>query len=401
MKRIHQDDRGAVLIIVAIAMLLVLGVAALSVDGGRGLNEERDSQNAADQASLAAAWAECNGRDPQAAGIASAAANGFDNNGTTNTVTITDLGSGRFDAVVTSTIDGGFAKTVGADTITARSQAVANCSIDSGLGGFALFSGSTSCGPVDLNLAGSAQVIEGGIHSNDQLMINGNAASPSSIYGPVTASVSVAHHGVLFYDNPGDTTPSTPGTNPTQGVAVRPYPAEYNIADYAPGGTQAVAAGSYYPFTTDQVWQNQTLASGLYYVDGDVDIRQNVVGEHVTIVATGQIQVRGNGNRVNTITDELDPLYGPYDPSGLALFSTYRNGVASCNRDAIKWSGSAHEWGGIQYAPFGNVDMSGASNVSFNGSIIAYNINLSGSDMTISYNDDFEGTPSTVINLEE
>ena len=89
------------------------------------------------------------------------------------------------------------------------------------------------------------------------------------------------------------------------------------------------------------------------------------------------------------------------DDSGLALFSTYRDGTASCNRDAIKWSGSAHDWGGIQYAPFGNVDMSGASNVAFNGSIIAYNINLSGSDMTISYNDEFEGTPSTIINLEE
>ena len=45
--------------------------------------------------------------------------------------------------------------------------------------------------------------------------------------------------------------------------------------------------------------------------------------------------------------------------------------------------------------------MSGASNVSLVGSIIAYNIKLSGSDMNISYNEEFEGTPSTVINLEE
>ena len=404
MRRLINDESGAVLVIAAIVMLLMMGIAALSLDGGRGLNEERDSQNAADQASLAAAWAQCNGRDPQMAGLASAATNGFNNDGTTNTVTITDLGNGRFDAVVSSSIDGTFSKTVGVGTITARSQAVATCSISTGLGGFALFSGSTSCGPVDLNLTGAAQVIEGGVHSNDQLMINGNAGSPSSIYGPVTATVSVAHHGVLFYDNPGDTTESTPGTNPTQGVPVRPYPADYDIADYAPGGSQAAApaaAGEYFSYTTDRVWTNETLASGLYYVDGDVDIRQNVLGEHITIVATGQIQVRGNGNMVNTIADDSNPLYGPYDPTGLALFSTYRNALESCNRDAIKWSGSAHVWGGIQYAPFGNVDMSGASNVSFNGSIIAYNINLSGSDMTISYNDDFEGTPSTIINLEE
>lgn len=400
MKRIHQDDRGAVLIIVAIAMLLVLGVAALSVDGGRGLNEERDSQNAADQASLAAAWAECNGRDPQAAGIASAAANGFDNNGTTNTVTITDLGSGRFDAVVASTIDGGFAKTVGADTITARSQAVANCSIDSGLGGFALFSGSTSCGPVDLSLTGSSQTIIGGIHSNDQLKINGNVADPSKIYGPVTAAASVAYSGVLFFDNAGDTTPSTPGSNPTQGVPVRAYPVEYVIDDYDPTGAQAATAalaGEYRQFTTNQSWDGVTLSRGLYFVDGNVSLK-NVIGEGVTIVATGQITLVGQ-NLVNT--DPGDPSKVPWDPTGLSLFSTYQGAVESCNRNAIKWSGSSHVWGGIQYAPFGNIDMSGADNSTFQGSIIAYNINLSGAAMSISYNDDFEGTPSTIINLEE
>ena len=162
---------------------------------------------------LPACWAQCNGRDPQAAGIASAAANGFDNDGTTNTVTITDLGGGRFDAVSSSTIDGGFAKTVGAGTITASSQAVANCSISTGVGGFALFAGSTSCGPVDLSLTGSSQTIIGGIHSNDQLRINGNAASPSKIYGPVTAVVSVQHSGVLFFELPPPPAPEVP-SNP-------------------------------------------------------------------------------------------------------------------------------------------------------------------------------------------
>ncbi len=401
MRRLHGDESGAVLVVVAIAMLLVLGVAALSVDGGRGLNEERDSQNAADQASLAAAWAECNGRDPMAAGIASAAANGFDNNGTTNSVTLTDLGSGRFEAVVSSTIDGGFAKTVGANTITASSQAVASCSITTGSGGFALFAGSTTCGPVDLSLTGSSQTIKGAIHSNDQLRINGNVASPSRIYGPVTAVVSVQHSGVEFFEPDG--TPSGIGTNPTQGVAlVPPYPVKYEAAQYAPGSNIALAAdalGEYFPYTTNRSWSDVTLASGLYYVDGNVSLNR-VAGEHVTIVATGQISLTGT-NTVNTIVDPNDPDYGPYDASGLALFSTYRNATASCNRDAITWSGSNHVWSGIQYAPFGNIDMSGADNSTFDGSIIAYNIKLSGSAINITYNEDFDGNPSTVINIEE
>lgn len=399
MRGLLGDDSGAVLVIAAIVMLLMLGFAALSLDGGRGLNEERDSQNAADQASLAAAWAQCNGRDPQAAGLASAAVNGFNNDGATNTVTVTDLGNGRFDAVVSSSIDGTFSQTIGADTITARSQAVANCSISTGLGGFALFSGSTSCGPVDLSLTGSSQTIIGGIHSNDQLKISGNVASPSKIYGPVTAAVSVAHSGVLFYDNPGDTIESTPGTNPTQGVPVLPYPADFQISDYAPPQGAATFGSDYFSFTTDQSWSNVTIVPGVYFVDGDIDLH-DVTGEHVTIVATGQIKMTGT-NMVNTISVDTDPLYGPYDPSGLALFSTFQNAMESCNRNAVKWSGSSHIWGGIQYAPFGNIDMSGADNSTFEGSIIAFNINLSGSAMNISYNDDFEGTPSTVINLEE
>ena len=400
MRRLIGEDSGAVLVITAIVMLLMLGFAALSLDGGRGLNEERDSQNAADQASLAAAWAECNGRDPQAAGLTSAAINGFNNDGTTNTVVVTDLGNGRFDAVVSSSIEGTFSKTVGVGTITARSQAVANCSITTGLGGFALFSGSTTCGGFDLDLTGATQFIEGGVHSNDQLKINGNNAlgSESRIYGPVTAVVApVLHSGVLFYDNPGDVFESTPGTNPIAPVMERLYPANFNISDYAPPlGAATFADYSY--FSTNQSWSGP-ITPGVYYIDGDIDVH-DMTGEHVTIVATGQITLTGT-NTVNTISDPSDPLYGPYDPTGLALFSTHENGTEACNRNAIKWSGPSHAWGGIQFAPFGNVDMSGATNSTFDGSIIAYNINLSGAGINVSYNDDFEGTPTTVINLEE
>lgn len=393
--RLHSDDTGAVLIIVALSMLLLLGIAALTIDGGRGLNEERNTQNAADHAALAAAWASCNGSDPQTAGIASAIANGFDNNGATNTVTITDLGSGRFGAVISSTVDGTFSKAIGTETVTARSEAVATCDINVGLGGFALFAGADACGPTELDLTGSSQTINGGIHSNDQLKISGNAATPSQIFGPVTAVTTVQHSGVDFYDTAGN--PSSP----TQGVSYIGYPVEYKISWYAPGGGEAFAAGAdYTAFPGDKDWSNETISRGLYYVDGDVSLH-DVTGEGVTIVATGQIRITGT-NAVNTYHPVNNPAGSePYDQSGLALFSTYQNESASCNRNAIIWSGSSHNWGGIQYAPYSNVDMSGADNSAFNGSIIAYNINLSGAGIQISYQDDHEGTPFTIINLEE
>jgi hypothetical protein len=98
--RSRTSRRGQLVVLVAISLVPVLGIVAIVLDGGMLLDDRRRNQSAADAAALAAA-AELYtnaeqivpgtpdpGGASQAAALASAAANGFNNDGVTNTVTV-------------------------------------------------------------------------------------------------------------------------------------------------------------------------------------------------------------------------------------------------------------------------------------------------------------------------
>ena len=46
-------------------------------------------------------------------------------------------------------------------------------------------------------------------------------------------------------------------------------------------------------------------------------------------------------------------------------------------------SGSSNSWSGVVYAPHGMIEMSGSSNSTLTGSLIAYTLKLNGSDLKI------------------
>ncbi|HZT79695.1 MAG TPA: pilus assembly protein TadG-related protein, partial [Gemmataceae bacterium] len=88
--------RGAVAVLVAVCLTVLMGVVALSIDGGLLLQERRRAQATADAAALAAAddlFKNYNtnlGKDPSGSAAASARtvakANGYSNDGTTSVV---------------------------------------------------------------------------------------------------------------------------------------------------------------------------------------------------------------------------------------------------------------------------------------------------------------------------
>ncbi|HXF85773.1 MAG TPA: Tad domain-containing protein [Anaerolineales bacterium] len=82
------SERGQALILIALGIVALVGFTALAVDGSMILSDRRHAQNAADTAAFAAALARINGEDYSAAGLARAASNGYDNNGTTNIVEV-------------------------------------------------------------------------------------------------------------------------------------------------------------------------------------------------------------------------------------------------------------------------------------------------------------------------
>ena len=400
LRRGWQSDRGAAAVLGAASLMVLMGMAALALDGGLGYDEKRSTQNAADHAALTASFTECSGGSgpaSAAAGKASAARNGYDDDGVTNTVTLSSSAFGIWEATVVSNVDTAFGATLGTDDLSVRSVAVADCAVISGLGGYALFASGTACGPFELAFTGANATFEGSIHSNGRLKLNGNTASPTVVTGAVTYVESYSAVGV-------NDTSGLPKTA-TQ-VGILEPPGGWDIDDYKNplvAGTTAAAAqsaGQYNVVPNGTVFDGVTLANGLYYSPGSFTVK-NSTAEKVTLVAAGQIAFIGT-NTINVTDNPVTAaLPGPWDPTGLGVFSNHINDGTPCNNTAINWSGSAHSWSGVQYAPFGKVDMSGSTNSAFNGAIIAYTISLPGSSSSVIYDNTFTGVVITTLSLTD
>ena len=85
MKNNHRV-RGQALIMVALAIVGITGIVALVIDGGNAFQDRQRAQNAADSAALASAYARIKGGDMVAAAMASAAENGYNNDGVNNVI---------------------------------------------------------------------------------------------------------------------------------------------------------------------------------------------------------------------------------------------------------------------------------------------------------------------------
>src|SRR5260370_1080416 len=94
----QNKRRGMVAVLVVISLTVLVGVAAIALDGGMALTERRRAQDVADAAALAAAsdlfahFQSNQGEDTngtaQASALSNAAANGYKNDGTKSIVTV-------------------------------------------------------------------------------------------------------------------------------------------------------------------------------------------------------------------------------------------------------------------------------------------------------------------------
>lgn len=86
----QERERGQMLVIFALALVALIGMVGLIIDGGDSFLQRRDQQNVADAAAMAAGYANVNGQDPTAAAKTVATANGYTDgmNGATVTVTV-------------------------------------------------------------------------------------------------------------------------------------------------------------------------------------------------------------------------------------------------------------------------------------------------------------------------
>jgi Flp pilus assembly protein TadG len=129
-----KNMRGQALVIIALAIVGLAGIAGLVVDGGNVFLDRRNAQNAADSAVLAAALTRVqSGASPQATALASAKKNGYDNDGVTNKVEfhippISGPNQGKneyIQVIITSHVKTYIASIVGWRSVTNRVNAVA------------------------------------------------------------------------------------------------------------------------------------------------------------------------------------------------------------------------------------------------------------------------------------
>ncbi|GAB4426525.1 MAG: hypothetical protein Kow002_15820 [Anaerolineales bacterium] len=136
----HKQEKGQALIIIAFALIGLIAMTGLAIDTGTAYIDRRQSQNAADSAALAAALAVVRGENMQNAALNRALSNGFDNNGTTNTITVNHPPQKECDGVtdspyindnnyvqviIRSTTDTSFSSLVGVDEVDNCVEAVA------------------------------------------------------------------------------------------------------------------------------------------------------------------------------------------------------------------------------------------------------------------------------------
>jgi Putative Flp pilus-assembly TadE/G-like len=405
---VTNSERGAAAILVAISMLVLVGFAALAIDGGLGFDQRRGTQNAADNAALAAAWEACNPRDaaapdPVGSALAVAAQNGYDDNDLEVVVTVNALDATEYEVIIQRVNDTTFAGPgVGAESLTVVSQGVATCEQEQFLGGYAIFAGADVCasgGAVELDLSGSTKTVNGGIFSNGDLKITG---SDANITGSIeyrgnlnTNESDVVANAEKYFGSPKD------------------YPVDLDIAEFRPGGPRAT--GDYFNsapgVSIDNGWMvshghatgnNASIVisqSGIYYSpktgNKAIDLKgvTTAPGVTVTFVAEGQIEMNGSAN----ITGHSPVATGGTAP--LLMFSNAGSPPA-CNVNAIQYSGNGINWTGLMYAPRGEVQMSSSSNVAVFGSIIAYTVNVSGSDFSINWQNDSGGTPRFTVEMQ-
>jgi hypothetical protein len=397
------DDEGAVAVVVALTLMVLMGMTAVAVDGGRLFVERSSVQNAADHAALAAAWEFCAEGDEAAsvaAGLASAASNGMDSSSPTVEIAIEPLENDRWQATVASQIEAPFAAVLGKDTMATSGTAIAGCTPGAKpiegtetttvtqQHGYTIFAGGT-CSSKTIDGSGSNLTINGNVHSNRSIDWGGSNNVVNGL-GTYVNTATMDTSKITW-------NPSTDNPTKVSGTISYDSIVSYKFADYAPDGdiAKSVPPDQYHSKTGK--WDlKKPIAPGIYYTPGDIVIGDSSLTAEVTLVAGGEIDI--SGSNVN-----LSPYHGD-----LLAFS---NSNAGCDNTGIKMGGSTNKWVGTVYAPNAMIEYSGSVNSSVTGSLIGLHVRLNGSSSVFNYGgggitttvEGTEGAPGTdpVVDLLE
>jgi hypothetical protein len=424
MENTQPSERGQVLVFLAIAIVALLGFAALAVDGGMLYSDRRHAQNAADTSSLAGASAAAHymreydvnynaficgtsgtyytQEAAKNSAMARAQSNDYiidtdvsDHHGVTTQCGIDDKGSHLLKYIdvitnITQVTKTNFAHLVYKGPLQSEVEAVArvyppgplafghaiialNDNACSGNQNGVIFSGSSS-----------TTVTGGGVWSNGCLVGNGSSFTVDVYDGEVgyagssTGTISNIHPTPQYIPSPIPGHTTEVAEPDCSGLPSRNAPN---------GGVATLEPGVY-----DRIkWVNGSLIlnPGLYCVTGSqgVDIQGGELqGDGVTIyLINGGMKVNGNVSPVDLRAPEESPDPSPALP-GILIY------LADGNTETVSLTGNSTSFYlGTIYAPDGDIYVSGSSGThpTFNTQLIGENVEVSGgATIDINFNDD-------------
>lgn len=418
-----KSQKGQAIILLAFAMIGLVGFGALAIDGSRVLSDRRHAQNAADTAALAAALEIVHGGNATAvvnAARTRALSNGYDDTSAIQDVTVNRppvsgpyAGNNEYvQVIIKSTINTTFARVIGRPQVTNVVEAVARAqgvTTNPLVLGAALAAFNKTGTPFNGGGGGDLNVYGSGIYSNssDTDCPNGSMKLGGSINYHVDTSFasagSVCTHGGASLD----------GTQTPNQSQVDAPSFDINPPNFACGGVPAspnpYTSGSeliYKPGTYDKIDPRPTplnirLAPGNYCVTGNVTFNQgNVTADGVNIRMTGGA-FSISGSTVFTCSNFI-----LHSAGGTGVSIT--GGTNHCTETTfymgtgnITLNGNANSVfnaptsGGYQglliYLPTTNaskISINGNSNNEYTGSIIALgsNVTINGNNESAGYN---------------
>lgn len=393
-----NSEKGQALILIAFGIIALVGFTALAIDGGRAFEERRHAQNAADTAALAGALAYARNENINTMAQDRATSNGYDDNGTTNevTITVTDASAGVCPANVlgkeitvdiVTTINTTFTRVLGRNTITNAVTAVSRtCGSYTGppFDGNAIVAlapfgkGYDGTGTPDWNITG------GGIFSNSTSLNAAYCNGAATINAP---SVTVAGSTDFRCDDSGigTTTEAAPQYSSQSMLGFFPPQPACDGTAYLSSGQwnpQAGKDGSRVAFSGDM-----DFAPGLYCVTNSPGPYQGeITGTEVTFyIMPANFSMKFAGGGSLTATSSTSGKY-----KGILLYLSPQfdaNGnLIQTQQIDMRGNGTGDIEGTI-LAPSAEVTMFGNSGTgAFNSQIIAYYVDSGGNaDITIDY----------------
>jgi len=379
------SEKGQALILIALAIIGLMGFTALAVDGGAALSDRRHAQNAADTAALAGALAKIQGHDWVVLAMERAEDNGYKSDGQNTTVHVhCPPESGQYagnknyvEVIIESTVETTFARVLGREKINNRVEAVTHVTpaeIKPLYDGAAMVSlKPDGRGAFRSHGDNNTSIIGSGIFVN-----SGNGCA----FEQVGNSVIDTPTGIQIVGSACMNGSITPATTITSGAPSVPYPpailpAEPVCTVNAVQSGNSLSAGNWEgTFPPTGVTH---LQPGIYCVDGTFMVNANEIldGKDILIYMRSG-NVHWNGNAQINLTAMTS---GPY--AGLLIY------MPLSNDDGMIINGNSDSsFTGTFLAPASDIQVNGTAGVDgYHSQFIGYTIDLIGTaDMLVEYN---------------